>query len=125
MTHMNTHFFDEDHHPIRQNEDDPVEDEHAWDVYLGNGPITPHFPIEFDGGATIEYPRFVCTYCHNALSDVRGKVRKTAAAAMIKAAGMCPHCNEVTGFDRRIRASGKLDRMYTIGEEVFLPAIST
>jgi hypothetical protein len=120
---MNTHFFNETHHPIRQNEDDPIEDEHAWDVYLGNGSITSHFPIEFDGGATVQYPRFVCCYYRSPLVDVRGKVRKTAAAAMIEAAGMCERCNEVTGFDTRIRASGVLDPMYTIGEEVFLPTI--
>ena len=124
MTPMNTHFFDETRHPIRMNEDDPVEDEHAWDVYLGNGAVARHFPIEFDGGVTVQFPRFVCCYCRSPLADVRGTVRKTAAAAMIKAAGMCPHCNEVTGFDTRIRANGTLDRMYFIGEEVFLPTIS-
>jgi hypothetical protein len=59
------------------------------------------------------------------LTDVRGKVRRTAAAAMIEAAGMCEPCNEITGFDTRIRADGKLDRMYVIGEDVFLPEIKT
>lgn len=125
MTSMNTHFFDETHPPIRRNEDDPIEDEHAWDVYLGNSAVAFHFPIMWDGGATVQYPRFVCSYCRKPLSDVRGKVRKTAAAAMIEAAGMCERCNEVTGFDTRIRADGTLDRMYVIGEEVFLPVIQT
>ena len=122
---MTTNFFDEDLPPRRPNEDDPIEDEHAWDVYLGTGPIAPHFPIEFNGGVTIEYPRFVCCYCHKPIADVRGRVRKTAAAAVIEASGMCQPCNEVTGFNTRIRSDGTIDRMHVIGEEVFLPAIKT
>jgi hypothetical protein len=116
-------MLNKNHPPRRENEDDPIEDEHAWDIYLGHGSINPHFPVMFDGGATIERPRFVCVYCGNPMSDVRGKVRKTAAAAMIEAAGMCEGCNEVVGFDTRIRADGTVDRMYVIGEQVFLPAI--
>ena len=111
------------HAPNRRDDDGPVDDEHAWDTYLNNAPMGRHFPVEFPSGTVVDQSVFRCVHCRGALPDVRGRVRKTAPAAVIAAAGMCPDCNDVTGCDVRIRSDGRIEALHGHGVATYAASI--
>lgn len=128
MMRMNTSSFDDFTTPHRRADDDHVADEHAWETYLNTGPISRFFPVTFPTGVVVGAPRLRCSLCQRELEDVRGRVRKTAAAAVIESAAMCPDCNDVTGCDVRIRPWGALESLHGHGvrsyaESVHVPAL--
>jgi hypothetical protein len=123
MVFMNTSTFEEFPISHRRAEDDPVEDEHGWDTYLNNGPIDRHFPVEFATGVVVERPMLRCALCHGVLHDIKGRVRKTAAAAVIEAAALCPDCNDVTGCDVRVRPDGELASLHGLGMRTYAASV--
>ena len=112
-----------EHNQYRRDDDGPVDDEHAWDTYLNNAPIGRHFPVEFSTGTVVDQPVFRCVHCRGDLPDVRGRVRKTAPAAVIEAAGMCPDCNDVTGCDVRIRSDGRIEALHGYGIATYAASV--
>jgi hypothetical protein len=125
---MNTSSFDEFEPPSHRAEDDPVEDEHGWATYLNTGPLARFFPVTFPTGVVVDEPNLRCVLCGRAFDDVRGRVRQTAAAAVIEAAALCPHCNDVTACDVRIRPDGHLESLHGLGlrayaNSVHVPAV--
>lgn len=123
MVFMNTSTFEEFQISHRRADDDPVEDEHGWDTYLNNGPIDRHFPVEFATGVVVERPVLRCVLCHGALSEIKGRVRKTAAAAVIEAAALCPDCNDVTGCDVRVSSGGELTSLHGLGMRIYAASV--
>ena len=119
---MTQELFHEHAH-YRRDDDGPVDDEHAWDTYLNNAPIGRHFPIEFPSGTLVDQPIFRCVNCQRALPDVLGRVRKTAPAAVIEAAGLCPDCNDVTGCDVRIRSDGRIEELHGHGIATYAASV--
>lgn len=120
---MNTSHFSGFPPPHRRADDDPVEDEHGWATYLNNADLARHFPVEFPTGVVVDFPRMRCMLCHRELGDVRGRVRKTAAAAVIEAAALCPDCNDVTGCDVRIRPDGAFASLHGRGDLAYAGAV--
>lgn len=116
---MNTNPFDDAPQRYRRADDEHVADEHAWTIWLNTGPISSFFPVTFPTGVTVDPPRLRCVLCGAGLMDVRGRVRKTAAAAVIEAAAMCPDCNDVTACDVRIRPDGTLQSLHGLGLETY------
>jgi hypothetical protein len=123
MMFMNTSTFEEFPISHRRADDDPVEDEHGWDTYLNNGPIDRHFPVEFATGVVVERPMLRCALCHGMLHDIKGRVRKTAAAAVIEAAALCPDCNDVTGCDVRVCSDGALESLHGLGMRTYAASV--
>jgi hypothetical protein len=123
MVLMNTSTFEEFPISLRRADNDPVEDEHGWDTYLNNGPIDAHFPVEFATGVVVERPVLRCALCHGVLPDIKGRVRKTAAAAVIEAAALCLDCNDVTGCDVRIRPDGALESLHGLGMRTYAASV--
>jgi hypothetical protein len=123
MVFMNTSTFEEFQISHRRADDDPVEDEHAWDTYLNNDPIDRHFPVVFATGVVVERPMLRCALCHGVLHDIKGRVRKTAAAAVIEAAALCPDCNDVTGCDVRVRSDGELTSLHGLGMRTYSASV--
>jgi hypothetical protein len=60
-----------------------------------------------------------CALCHGVLRDIKGRVRKTAAAAVIEAAALCPDCNDVTGCDVRVCSDGALESLHGLGRRTY------
>lgn len=123
MVCMNTSTFEEFQISHRRAEDDPVEDEHGWDTYLNNGPIEGHFPVEFATGVVVDRPVLRCALCHRVLHGIKGRVRKTAAAAVIEAAALCPDCNDVTGCDVRVRPDGEWASLHGLGMRTYAASV--
>jgi len=123
MMFMNTSTFEEFPISHRRAEDDPVEDEHGWDTYLNNGPIEGHFPVEFATGVVVDRPVLRCALCHGVLHGIKGRVRKTAAAAVIEAAALCPDCNDVTGCDVRVRPDGEWASLHGLGMRTYAASV--
>lgn len=123
MVFMNTSTFEEFQISHRRADDDPVEDEHGWDTYLNNGLIDRHFPVEFATGVVVERPVLRCMLCHGVLHDIKGRVRKTAAAAVIEAAALCPDCNDVTGCDVRVCPDGSMESLHGLGMRTYSASV--
>lgn len=120
---MNTSTLEDCQIPSRRADDGPVDDEHGWDTYLNNGSIDAHFPLEFATGVVVDAPVLRCAMCHGTLHDIKGRVRKTAAAAVIEAAALCPDCNDVTGCDVRIRPDGALESLHGLGLRTYAASV--
>jgi len=50
-------------------------------------------------------------------------VRKTAAAAVIEAAALCPDCNDVTGCDVRVCSDGELTSLHGLGMRAYAASV--
>ena len=109
---MDTTPFEHLQPPYRRADDDHVADEHGWETWLNNGALSRYFPVEFATGIAIDEPTLRCQFCHRELRDVRGRVRKTHAAAVVQAAALCPDCNDVTACDARILPDGTVQHLH-------------